>query len=144
MASYGLFPFISPYCASKRCLDMFFNSFLIENKRNIKVISVKPGVIVTPLWNKSIKENSEMMCDCTGYEEEMQFILANAQKNETKGLAVDKVVNVILKADKSKSPKLTYTVGKDAFAAHLISKLPQRIINALIKFGLKMRMKKAK
>lgn len=23
MASYGVFPFISPYCASKRCLDMF-------------------------------------------------------------------------------------------------------------------------
>ena len=28
MASFGIFPFISPYCASKRCLDMFFNSFL--------------------------------------------------------------------------------------------------------------------
>ena len=25
MASFGIFPFISPYCASKRCLDMFFN-----------------------------------------------------------------------------------------------------------------------
>ena len=23
MASFGIFPFISPYCASKRCLDMF-------------------------------------------------------------------------------------------------------------------------
>ena len=30
MASFGIFPFISPYCASKRALDMFFNSFLIE------------------------------------------------------------------------------------------------------------------
>jgi NAD(P)-dependent dehydrogenase (short-subunit alcohol dehydrogenase family) len=26
MSSYGVFPFIAPYCASKRCLDMFFNS----------------------------------------------------------------------------------------------------------------------
>ena len=26
MASYGLFPFISPYCASKRALDILFNS----------------------------------------------------------------------------------------------------------------------
>ena len=31
MASFGLFPFISPYCASKRCLDMFFNSFLLRS-----------------------------------------------------------------------------------------------------------------
>lgn len=144
MASFGLFPFISPYCASKRCLDMFFNSFLIENKRNIKVISIKPGVIVTPLWNKSIKENSEMMCDCSGYEEEMQFILANAQKNETKGLAVDKVVEVILKADKAKNPRLSYTIGKDSFGAYLISKLPQKAINKLVKFGLKVRMQKNK
>ena len=29
MASFGIFPFISQYCASKRALDMFFNSLLI-------------------------------------------------------------------------------------------------------------------
>ena len=141
MASFGLFPFISPYCASKRCLDMFFNSFLIENKRNIKVISIKPGVIVTPLWEKSIKENTEAMTSCVGYEKEMEFIAKNAQKNETNGLSVDSVVNTILKVDNIKNPKLSYTVGRDAFGAYLISKLPQCIINKLVKFGLKLRMK---
>ena len=141
MASFGLFPFISPYCASKKCLDMFFNSFLIENKRNIKVISIKPGVIVTPLWNKSIKENTDSMEFCEGYEKEMKFIANNARKNETKGLDVNKVVEIIIKADKSKNPKLSYTVGKDALGAYLISKLPQRLINTLVKLGLKTRMK---
>ena len=144
MASYAIFPFISPYCASKRALDIFFNSFAIENKHNIKVISIKPGVIVTPLWEKSIKENTEAMQNCEGYEEEMAFIANNARKNETKGLDVDKVVQTILKADASKKPRLTYTVGADAFCAHMISKLPQRIINKLIKLGLKVRMKKQK
>lgn len=142
MASFGIFPFISPYCASKRCLDMFFNSFLIENKRNIKVISIKPGVIVTPLWDKSIKENTNLMQNCDGYEEEMQFIAKNAQKNETNGLNVERVVEIILKADKAKNPKLTYLVGHDACFAYLISKLPQRFVNTLIKLGLKIRMKK--
>ena len=141
MASFGIFPFISPYCASKKCLDMFFNSFLIENKRNIKVISIKPGVIVTPLWNKSIKENTESMESCIGYEKEMEFIANNARKNETKGLDVNKVVETILRADKAKNPKLSYTVGKDALGAYLISKLPQKIINKLVKLGLKIRMK---
>ena len=121
MASFGLFPFISPYCASKRCLDMFFNSFLIENKRNIKVVSIKPGVISTPLWNKSIKENEQLLEGCEGYEKEMLYIAANARKNETKGLNTQKVVDIILKADKAKKPKLSYTVGRDAFVAHLIS-----------------------
>lgn len=140
MASYGLFPFISPYCASKRCLDMFFNSFLIENKRNIKVISIKPGVISTPLWGKSVKENTQTLLDCGNYEKEMNFILSNARKNEKKGLTADKVADVIIKADKSNNPKLTYTVGKDAFFAHMFSKLPQKTINYMVKLGLKLRM----
>ena len=141
MASFGIFPFISPYCASKRCLDMFFNSLLIENKKNIQIVSVKPGVIATPLWGKSIEENSKYFDNCKGYENEMRFLVSNAQKNETKGLSVDKVVNVILKADRAKKPKLSYTVGMDAFMAGLISVLPQNIVNKLIKFGIKTRMK---
>ena len=140
MASYGIFPFISPYCASKRCLDMFFNSFLIENKRNIKVISIKPGVIVTPLWGKSIRENTEAMVNCDGYEKEMAYVAKNAHKNETKGLPVEKVVDAILKADLAKKPKLSYNVGIDSFFAHLVSKLPQRTINAIVRFGMKTRM----
>ena len=142
MSSYGVFPFIAPYCASKKCLDMFFNSFAIENKRNIQVVSIKPGVIATPLWGKTIDENSKYLKNCNGYEDEMNFVMKNAQKNETKGLSVQKVVSIILKADKTKKPKLSYTVGKDAFMAHLMSKLPQRIINTLVRYGLKVRMKK--
>ena len=141
MASFGMFPFISPYCASKRCLDMFFNSYLIENKRNIKVISIKPGVIATPLWGKSVDENSRGLNNCEGYEKEMEFIMSNALKNEQKGLCVDKVVHVILKGDSLAKPKLSYTVGRDAFGAYLFSKLPKVIINKLVKLGLTLRMK---
>ena len=141
MASFGIFPFISPYCASKRCLDMFFNSFLIENKRNIKVISIKPGVIVTPLWEKSVSENSKHQDICNGYEKEMDYVMKNAQKNETSGLSVEKVVDVIIKADMAKNPKLSYTIGSDACFANLISKLPQNIVNQIVKMGIKLRIK---
>lgn len=141
MSSFGVFPFISPYCASKRCLDMFFNSLLVENKQNIKVVSIKPGVIATPLWGKSVEENSKYLDNCKGFEKEMNFVINNARKNETIGLEVNNVVNVILKADKVKNPKLSYTVGKDAFFASLVAILPQTLINRLIKFGLKARMR---
>ena len=102
MASFGVFPFISPYCASKRCLDMFFNSLLIENKKNLQIVSIKPGVIATPLWGKSVKENSKYMNNCSGYEKEMDFMISNAKRNELKGLSVNKVVDVILKVDAMK------------------------------------------
>ena len=142
MASYGVFPFISPYCASKRCLDMFFNSLLIENKKNVQIISIKPGVISTPLWEKSIEENSKYFDKFKDYSKEMEFIVSNARKNEADGLNAEKVVDVILQADNAKKPYLSYTVGKDAFAAKMISILPQNIINKLINLGMSMRMKK--
>lgn len=142
MASFGIFPFISPYCASKRCLDMFFNSFLIENKHNIKVISIKPGVIATPLWSKSIEENTKNLTGCEEYQKELELIVAGARRNEIKGASVSKVVDTILKADRAKNPKLSYTVGSDAFAASLASKLPQCVVNKLISLGLAARMKR--
>ena len=120
---------------------MFFNSFLIENKRNIKVISIKPGVISTPLWEKSIEANMKYFDQCQGYEKEMEFMVKNARKNEEHGLEVNEVAKVILHADSVKNPKLSYTVGKDAFCAKLVSKLPQNIINELVKLGLKLRIK---
>lgn len=133
MSSYGIFPFIAPYCASKRALDILFNSFLLETKRNIKVVSIKPGVIATPLWNKSIEQNSKSIGACKGFEAEMTYMIKNADKNEKNGAPVEKVVATVLKADRAKNPKLTYTVGKDALAARLVSKLPQSVINKIIK-----------
>ena len=141
MASYGLFPFISPYCASKKCLDMFFNAFLIENKKNIKVVSIKPGVIATPLWTKSIEENSKYTEKYSEYSDEMSYVLENARKNQTRGLTAKDVVKVILKADSAKKPKLSYTVGNDALFAHIVSKFPQKLINSIIRTGIKIKIK---
>ena len=120
---------------------MFFNSLLIENKKNIKVVSIKPGVISTPLWGKSVSENSKYFDKFKEYSKEMEYVIKNAQRNEMSGLSAEKVVDVILKADNSKNPKLSYTVGNDAFIASIISKLPQSIINKIIKFGIKARIR---
>jgi NAD(P)-dependent dehydrogenase (short-subunit alcohol dehydrogenase family) len=140
MSSFGHFPFISPYCASKRALDIFFNAFAIENHRNIKVISIKPGVISTPIWQKSVSVNEKLLNDCVGYEKEMEFMKTNALKNTQKGLEVSEVANFIKKVSGLKNPKTSYTLGKDAKFAHLLSYLPQDVINSLVKFGLKSRV----
>ena len=140
MASFGIFPFISPYCASKRALDILFNSLMLETKHNIKVISVKPGVIATPLWKKSIEKNKDSIENCKGFEKEMEFMVQNAKENEKKGLPVSDVVKVIEKIERTKNPKPSYTIGIDAKAAQMISLLPQSIINKLISFKLSKRI----
>ena len=141
MASFGIFPFVAPYCASKRALDMLFNSMMLETKHNIKVISVKPGVIATPLWEKSIRGNKASIDNSAGFEKEMRFMVKNAEKNQTRGLDVSKVVELIARVNEMENPRYSYTVGFDARFASIISRLPQECLNAIISYGLNRRVK---
>ena len=141
MSSFGHFPFIGPYGASKRALDILFNAFAIENHKNIQVISIKPGVISTPLWQKSVEKNEKTLTDCVGYEKEMQFMKSNALKNTDRGLAVDKVAKFIYNVARKRCPKPSYIVGKDAKFAQILSYLPQDLVNKLVKLGMKARIK---
>lgn len=142
MASYGIFPFIAPYAASKRALDILFNAMALEIKQNIKIISIKPGIIATPLWEKSIKENEKSFTNYNDYQKEMNFIINNARKNGECGLSVEEVVKVIAKADTAKHPKPSYLVGFDAKAAEIASLLPQNILNKIIKFKMSQKAKR--
>ena len=144
MAGFGIFPFVGPYCASKRALDILFNSIMLETHKNIKIVSVKPGVIATPLWEKSIEENQTSLEDNKGFEKELDYMINNARKNETYGLDVMRVVKLIAEIDKNPNPKSSYTIGWDAKTAEIISKLPQDIINKLVKHALRSKLSKIK
>lgn len=131
MSSYGIYPFIAPYCASKRALDILSNLFGLES--NIKVISLKLGAVATPIWNKSIKENQDSLEETKGFEAETKYLIKNAQKNEVKGMPIQKVVNLVLKVDSIKNSKPAYTLGIDAKLTEIFSHLPQGFINFVIK-----------
>ena len=117
------------------------NAFAIENHKNIKVISIKPGVIATPIWKKSVDSNSEAIESCGDYEKEMIFLKNNALNNMEKGLDVKIAVEKIKEIAQKSNPHSSYTLGKDACFAGLMSYLPQDLINKLVKFGLKCRIK---
>ena len=142
MASFGIFPFIAPYCASKRALDILFNSMQMECAKDIKIVSIKPGVIKTPLWAKSIEKNQGALGDNKKYEKEFDFLMKNAAKNEHKGLNVQKVVNFIVKIEGLNNPKPSYTIGLDAKFAEIFSHLPQSWINFVVHKALNARMSK--
>ena len=138
MASSGIFPYISAYCASKRALDIFFNSFNVENKDKIKVISVKPASIKTPIWNRSIEKAKTTFAEVketskAKYEKELIFLEKNALENNFKGIDVEEVTKVISKIVKTSNPKPSYNIGFSAHLADFASKLPQGIINKIIK-----------
>lgn len=142
MASYGIFPFIAPYCASKRALDILFNCMQLECKSNIKIVSVKPGVIKTPFWEKSIEGNKEFLDVESKYQKEYDFLMENARKNSKKGLDTKAVVDLIIKIEGLENPKSSYTVGLDAKLAQIISILPQDWLNFIIKKSFEKRCNK--
>ena len=142
MAASGIFPYISMYCASKRALDIIFSSFFLENKDNIKVISVKPSSIKTPIWKKSAIKAKETLADFSDvnkqkYEEVMLALEKNAINNSIYGIEPRKVTDIIIKIIKSKHPKISYDVGVQAHVASFFSKLPQCIVNAIVKLKLR-------
>lgn len=140
MASYGLFPFIAPYCASKKALDMLFNSLRIETGSKVKIISVKPGVIATPLWKKAVDENRENL-GSGKYKVVADYLISNAMKNETDGLDSEKVAKKILKIANTPKPKTSYVIGVDAVGARLVSKFPQKLIDIIVEHQLVKRVK---
>lgn len=132
-SSFGIYPFIAPYCASKRALDMLFNSLQLECKADIKVISIKPGIIKTPLWEKSIEQNKDVLGDNIKYQKEFDFMVENAGKSFEKGLDPQKVVDLVIKVNNLEKPKPSYTLGLDAKVAEIVSHFPQRWINFIVK-----------
>lgn len=148
MAASGIFPFLSPYCASKKATDIMLNSLSNEYKNNnVKFVSIKPGCIMTPFWNKSISSNAPVFEHSSEkqknkYEKEMDFMFQNAKRNNYRGTKPVEVAKTIYKAVSTKNPKLSYTVGFDSFVTMLFAKiLPQSFINCAVKFFFKARMK---
>lgn len=140
MASFAVFPYVAPYCASKRALDILFNLMQVEYGNKIKVISIKPGVIATPLWDKSVEGNKETLLNDKKYEKAYNYLKNNALSNGKNGLNVREVIKVLKKADSAKCPKTSYLVGKDAFVASLFSKLPQGLVNRILQIGIKLKI----
>ncbi len=142
VSSNFVYPFIAPYCTSKRALDILFQALSVElNNDKIKIISIKPGVIKTPLWDKSInmaKENFSKVPEygIKKYENKINNLLKSLENSIKNGLAPEAVSNVVLKAMKSKKPKGSYNVGAGAYVGEFLSKLSVDLQRKLIRFSI--------
>jgi len=140
MASFGIFPFISPYCAAKAAGDILLNAFEIET--GIRCVSIKPGVVKTKFWEYCINLNESNFKNFDGeYEKTGQFLLENARKNANRGISPDNVAKVIFKVINAKYPKHSYLVGLDAYLASLSRFIPKGILNKIIRHTLNKRVR---
>ena len=142
MASYGIFPFISPYCISKATADILLNLYSVES--NIKVVSIRPGAVATKFWESSLELNAKCL-ECGGkFSEEKKFLAKNANKNSLYAQNPIYIGKKIARIAGLKNPKAVYNLGLDAKFAKFTKCLPQGIVNSLIRSVLNKRIKKVK
>jgi len=140
MASYGIFPFLSPYCISKASADILLNTYSIET--GIKTVSIRPGAVATKFWDASIELNRNILENKTKFDKEKDFIVKNANNNSLHAANPIKIAKQIACIVKLKNPNPVYNLGLDAKFAKCTRFIPQKIINSVVRFVLKQRIKK--
>ena len=122
-------PFMGPYAASKFALEAFTDSLRVELKPwGIEVISVQPGAIVTPIWEKSVTTADQYLNNLPGeavslYGAGLAKLRDAVLETGKNGIPAIEVAKVVAKALTTKHPKTRYLVGRDAKMAAILLKL---------------------
>ena len=141
-SGYFTKPFTAVYSASKFAIEALADAMRIElslSKPEIKVVLIEPGVIKTPIWDKSIGKamSLEKSYDLSRKKDYQYYIdkISEVTKEYSKtGAEVSEVSKQVHKALTSKNPSSRYRIGKDAKIYYLLSKiLPYRLRDKLIK-----------
>ncbi len=131
-------PILSPYCASKHCVEVFSDALRMELKPwEIEVALIEPGSIATPIWDKSLHKASQDLGLKNSHEHPLYGSLL--QRFEKLAMAIangasspELVAKKIEHAMFSAKPKTRYLVGKGAKSAVLQRLLPDRWKDRLI------------
>ncbi len=129
-------PFVGPYCASKFALEALSDSLRVElSPWKIAVSVVEPGVINTPIWQKSLAANGSLLEQMPPESQELygREVAAMQQYARTaKGLEPEAVARVVVQALTDRNPKIRYVVGTNARMGVLLTWLPDRLRDWLL------------
>jgi NAD(P)-dependent dehydrogenase (short-subunit alcohol dehydrogenase family) len=138
-------PFMSPYNTSKFAIEALGESLRHELRPwGIDVAVVEPGSIDTEIWSKGNDQLREQLGEMPEEARRLygpQITRFGEVINETasRGIAAEKVAEVIHKAIASEKPKHRYLVGTDAkIGARLKGTLPDRTFSKLAARQMKM------
>ena len=141
-SGYFTKPFTAVYSASKFAIEALADAMRIElslGEPQIKVSLIEPGVIKTPIWDKSVGKaiTLEKEYDEKRKKDYQYYIdkIAEITKEYAKtGTEVREVSKVVFKAVSAKNPCARYRVGRDAKTYYFLSKfLPYSLRDKLIR-----------
>ncbi|MEL6865486.1 MAG: SDR family oxidoreductase [Bacteroidota bacterium] len=128
-------PFIGPYAASKHALEALSDSLRRELAVfDINVVSIQPGPIKTPIWDKAKADMAKRSYPNTPYAaimEKSKELIAESEREAIEPIAVSRCIHQILR---SKNPKARYIIAKKRLMYWIVSYvLPDRWLDAMIK-----------
>ncbi len=136
VAGYDPMPFNSLYNISKTALDTYAQALRQElNLVDQKVISIRPGSVLTPLNKNAINLTEELVAETTIYKKQSKHFLNLVNKFMGKPLKPEVLAHKINKIINKKHPKYIYTIHP-SMGLVLLNMLPKRIQCAIIKMLL--------
>ncbi|MGZ3788502.1 MAG: SDR family oxidoreductase [Bacteriovorax sp.] len=127
--SFG-WPFLGAYSASKHAVEGLSESLRRELLRyGIEVVIIAPGYVNTPIWTKLKNENDVQFNDDKSLLKFKNKIIQEGSK----GIAPEKVAEVILQSLMASRPKHKYVVVPNLLLHWYIPKLlPKKLLDKLI------------
>jgi NAD(P)-dependent dehydrogenase (short-subunit alcohol dehydrogenase family) len=105
----------------------------------VRVVSVQPGGITTPVWEKSRAAGERLLAEMAPdvrrrYEGVIEPIRRLAECMARDGLPPEAVAEVVGRAITARRPRTRYVVGREArVQAALVRLLPDRAFDALVR-----------
>lgn len=113
-------PFFGIYCASKHALEAISDSLRQELKPwGLHVAVVEPGSIDTAIWGKGLDQFSAIESKLplearTLYEQGLASLRRRLAATAARGIAPERVADVVVHALTAEKPRTRYAVGSDA------------------------------
>jgi len=132
VAGFSSLPYVGPYAASKHALEAISDALRVELRPwGIEVALIEPGVIATPIWDKSLKAANEAETLFPPrltelYGRAMEILKEQTRAADHRGIAPEYVAKVVLHALTANRPKTRYVVGWDARLRQVFNLLPDR------------------
>jgi NAD(P)-dependent dehydrogenase (short-subunit alcohol dehydrogenase family) len=126
-------PMLGPYHISKFGLVGLTDTLRAELAPwKIPVILVEPGAIATPIWSRGASNAEGIQGQMPArarelYAAQIERARRNATRSARDGLPPDAAAAVIVRALTDPNPRPRYLVGRDAYVASLIARLPYRL-----------------
>ena len=131
-------PFTGAYAASKFALEAAADSLRVELLPfGLKISLVEPGVIATPIWQTSLGAAETMLKTMPPqlqeyYGKPLDGVRRRAGRG-MRGLAPERVAEVVSHALTARNPRVRYIVGRDARVRMLVQRfLPTGLRDRLI------------